>query len=166
MRPNRTSYGPPATGDELDRLIRIVADLAAILRRSVEAGLAGTGVTPPTRALMATLQDNGPRPVPKLGLALGVTRQAVQPLVDALVAEGRAELLPNAGNRRSPLVRLTDAGAEAFAAIRAAEMRQVWRIAAQYPRTEIASTRRIITSLRRSFAAANGVQTPDQSAED
>ena len=64
MRPNRTSYGPPATGDELDRLIRIVADLAAILRGSVEAGLAGTGVTPPTRALMATLQDNGPRPVP------------------------------------------------------------------------------------------------------
>jgi DNA-binding MarR family transcriptional regulator len=153
MTRSQSPYTKPASGDELYYLIRIIADVSTVLHRSIETGLKGTGVSLPMRYLMEALEDFGPRPVPKLAIGLGVTRQAVQPLVDALVADGRAELLPNSANRRSPLVRLTDKGARIFAEIQAAELTHVWRVAKQYPSVEIASTRRTLISLRRAFWA-------------
>ena len=150
----------PATADEVDRLIRTIAAFAQAWRTSRDLSLAGTDVSPPVRALLAALDASGPRAVPKLAVALGVTRQAVQPLVDALVAAGRAELLPNAANRRSPLVRLTEEGQRLFAAIRAVEMTPMMRIAKRFPAVEIANARRTITGLTLAVAALRAFE-PD-----
>ena len=158
------SHKRPATAEEVDRLILTVAVFAKAWHTKRDVALAGTDISPPVRALLAALETSGPRAVPKLALALGVTRQAVQPLVDTLVAAGRAELLPNAANRRSPLVRLTDEGQRLFAAIRGAEMAPIGRIAKRFQAVEIANARRTITGLMLAVAAL-GAPEPDADAE-
>lgn len=50
-----------------------------------------------------------------IAVALGISKQAVQQLVDELVAEGVVARVPNPDDARGKLVRLTTRGAEALA---------------------------------------------------
>lgn len=54
--------------------------------------------------------DAGPRTVAQIGRAMGLTRQAVQRVVNELEAEGIVELVDNPEHRRARLVRLSAAG--------------------------------------------------------
>ena len=54
--------------------------------------------------------DAGPRTVAQIGRAMGLTRQAVQRVVNELEAEGIVELVDNPEHRRARLVRLSDDG--------------------------------------------------------
>jgi len=62
------------------------------------------------RGLLRGLARYGPRSVPQLARARSVTRQHTQEVVDKLVADGLAELVPNPAHARSPLVRATRRG--------------------------------------------------------
>jgi DNA-binding MarR family transcriptional regulator len=59
----------------------------------------------------------GPRTVPQIARRLGVSRQAVQRIADALVADGSAAFERNPDHATSPLLSLTPPGRAALAAI-------------------------------------------------
>src|SRR5512142_2376536 len=63
------------------------------------------------RGLLRGLVRYGPRSVPQLARARSVTRQHTQEVVDRLVADGLAALVPNPAHARSRLVRATRRGA-------------------------------------------------------
>ena len=63
------------------------------------------------RAVLEYLDRNGPTTVPQMAKARRVTRQRIQALVNALLAEGLVEIQPNPASKRSPLVGLCETGA-------------------------------------------------------
>lgn len=62
------------------------------------------------RGILRGLARYGAQSVPQLARARSVTRQNVQPVVDALVSEGLAVAIVNPRNRRSPLFAVTERG--------------------------------------------------------
>lgn len=64
------------------------------------------------RWTLRRIHRDGPQTVPALARVRAVRRQTLQPIVDALAAEGLVELRPNPGHARSELVALTRRGAE------------------------------------------------------
>jgi DNA-binding MarR family transcriptional regulator len=87
---------------------------------------AAEGMTKPARLTAARWQVLGavlrqPLTVSAIARAMGLTRQAVQRLADALVADGMAEYADNPAHRRSKLLQPT---AEAWAAIDVIRPRQ------------------------------------------
>ncbi len=62
------------------------------------------------RGVLRGLTRYGAQTVPALARARSVTRQSLQPVVDALVRDGLAELLENPRHARSALARATPKG--------------------------------------------------------
>jgi DNA-binding MarR family transcriptional regulator len=62
------------------------------------------------RGILRGLVRYGPQTVPQLARARLVTRQHVQPVVDALARDGLVEIVPNPKHARSRLVRATARG--------------------------------------------------------
>jgi DNA-binding MarR family transcriptional regulator len=62
------------------------------------------------RGILRGLLRYGPQTVPELARARSVTRQNIQPVVDALVADGLAERVDNPAHARSPRIRVTSKG--------------------------------------------------------
>jgi DNA-binding MarR family transcriptional regulator len=62
------------------------------------------------RGILRGLARYGAQTVPEMARTRSVTRQNVQPVVDALVAEGLVSRLPNPAHRRSPLYEVTPVG--------------------------------------------------------
>jgi DNA-binding MarR family transcriptional regulator len=58
-----------------------------------------------------------PLTVPQIARRMGLTRQSVQASVNRLRAEGLVEAEDNPDHRRSPLIRLTERGSRAYAAL-------------------------------------------------
>ncbi len=58
-----------------------------------------------------------PLTVPQIARRMGLTRQAVQASVNRLLAEALAQTGDNLDHRRSPLIRLTELGAQKYAAL-------------------------------------------------
>jgi len=59
--------------------------------------------------------------VPGIARVLGQSRQAVQRITDVMELDGLLRYLPNPGHKRSVLVCLTDAGQEAYTALRSVQ---------------------------------------------
>jgi DNA-binding MarR family transcriptional regulator len=108
------------------------------------AAIHGEGrLSGPRRTLLVALAASGPQTVARLAAARAESRQRLQPLVNALIADGLVAAAANPAHRRSPLMFLTAAG-----------RRQVERIA----RTEGELRARLTpTSSPRAIAAAAGV---------
>jgi DNA-binding MarR family transcriptional regulator len=109
-----------AAGDAFTALILRVFRLNGLLLSAADA-LAG-----PTRLTAARWQVLGavlrePLTVSQIARAMGLTRQSVQRLADALVADGLATYMPNPAHRRAKLLRPT---AEGWAAIDVIRPRQ------------------------------------------
>lgn len=62
------------------------------------------------RGILRGLERSGPRTVPQMARARRVSRQHIQVLVNGLVADGLLEAAPNPAHKRSPLIRLSQAG--------------------------------------------------------
>ncbi len=80
-------------------------------------------VTLGMRAVLETLARDGDGTVPAIARRRHVTRQHIQALVDALVERKLVERTANPAHRRSPIVRLTPAGAHALRRMKAREAR-------------------------------------------
>jgi DNA-binding MarR family transcriptional regulator len=118
--------------------------------RAVTDSLHGrSGLTSVCRGVLQELARLGPRTVPQLARRRHCSRQHLQALINRLVAEGMAELLPNPDHRRSRLVQLTDRGRE--------EIEEMWRreedLVAALPITasedEVVIAVRVLQELRR-----------------
>ena len=93
-----------------------------------------------------------PLTVSGVARAMGLTRQSVQRLADALVADGLAEYADNPRHRRARLLRPTDAGWDAIAVIRPLQHAFTHRVtegmAAEELRQAVAVMDRLIARLQ------------------
>lgn len=94
---------------EMQFLVADVFELAAALRRNGETIAKLAGQTQARWQVMWTAAS-GQLSVAMIARRLGITRQSVQRVADAIVAEGLASFEPNPDHRRSPLLILTPAG--------------------------------------------------------
>jgi DNA-binding MarR family transcriptional regulator len=104
---------------EADRLALVVADvyeLAGTLRRVGEDLAGAVGQTQARWQLLSVLSD-GLWTASDAARRLGVSRQAVQRVADALIDDGLVRAEPNPGHRRAPHLRLTSEGEAALQAI-------------------------------------------------
>jgi DNA-binding MarR family transcriptional regulator len=103
------------------------------------------------QVLGAVLRE--PLPVSGIARAMGLTRQSVQRLADALVADGMAEYLPNPAHRRARLLHPTAAGWAAIDAIRPLQYAWTHRVTADMGAAElraaVATLDRVIAGLER-----------------
>jgi DNA-binding MarR family transcriptional regulator len=109
---------------DADRLALVVADvfeLAGTFRRSGEALAGRVGQTQARWQLLSVLSD-GSWTASDAARRLGVSRQAVQRVADALVDDGLVRPDPNPGNKRAPHLRLTAEGEAALEAISAGSL--------------------------------------------
>ena len=60
-------------------------------------------------------RNNEPRTASQIARNMGLHRQTVQPLVDALAADGLLEFFDNPNHRRAKLIRMTTSGKKAYA---------------------------------------------------
>ncbi|GAA0909801.1 MarR family winged helix-turn-helix transcriptional regulator [Streptomyces thermoalcalitolerans] len=111
----------PLPPDELGRRLTEVFDLVGPLyrrvQRKVEQDQAAAGLSVGIRAVLDLLHKHGPMTVPQMGRAQAISRQFVQRMVNDAAARGLVESVPNPAHRRSPLIRLTDAGRAAITAV-------------------------------------------------
>ena len=95
----------------VERLPRVYFKLKAFGDR-VWAAL---GVTTAERGILGDLAVGEPLTVPQLAAMRPVSRQAVQPVLTALLDRGLVETRPNARKKRSPFYRITRKGREVLA---------------------------------------------------
>lgn len=134
-------------------LLQQVRPLHRRVARSVGAHLKPSGIGIGARAVLALLVESEPQSVPALGRSLFLPRQNVQKWVDELLAAGLVERRPNPAHRRSQLVRPTEAGREAFAAIRARENAALLPLADRLSAAEIETARMVLAACLEHFSA-------------
>lgn len=132
---------------ELYAVLRFIRPLHLLSARAVTAALDGEQITLGIRALLETVEQGGPAPVPAIGRALSMPRQVIQRLVDQAGALGLVVATPNPAHKRSPIVALTAAGQATFARIHAAELRTLDPIAAGLDAQDVAAAVRVLDAL-------------------
>lgn len=103
-------------GDEIASLVADVYELAGLFRRSGEAIAAREGQTQARWQFLSVIADD-PLTVPQAARRLGVTRQAVQRVVNELLDDGLVEPEANPDHRTSSLMTLTGSGRQVLARI-------------------------------------------------
>jgi DNA-binding MarR family transcriptional regulator len=103
------------------------------------------------RGLLRGLVRYGPQTVPALAKARTVTRQNVQPVVDALLAEGLVRLAENPKHARSPLVTATPRGVELVKRWDQADARVLAAVGRGLSREELEITARTLRAVRERF---------------
>lgn len=106
----------------------MVGPLYRRVYRRVERDASIEGLSVGVRAVLERLAARGQETVPQLGRALALSRQFVQRMVNDAAAAGYVELRRNPAHRRSSLVALTDAGADAIATVKAREYAALGRV--------------------------------------
>jgi DNA-binding MarR family transcriptional regulator len=99
-----------------------------------------------------------PLTVPQIARRMGLSRQSVHTTVRRLVADGLLELAANVDHRRSQLVRLTERGSEAYAAMDARQAAWVNRIAAGISSAELETAARVLDELCRKLEAEGSAE--------
>jgi DNA-binding MarR family transcriptional regulator len=98
----------------------------------------------PRRTVLIGLHRSGPRTVAQLAREREQSRQRFQPIVNALIADGLLQAVPNAAHKQSPLIVLTANGRRAVQRIQATE--QTWR-----PRLKVATSEARLASATRTL---------------
>lgn len=106
-----------AAGDAFTELLLRVFHLNGLFQAAAVEMAQPAGLTPARWQVLGAVLSQ-PRTVPGIARVMGLTRQSVQRLADAMVEDGVLEYVPNPAHRRSPLVRPTAAGLAAIDVIR------------------------------------------------
>ena len=151
-----TRRRPTNTGDEhgdewwgelselFDENVRFYLRLSAVAARMHGEGpLSG-----PRRTVLVNLHRSGPRTVAQMAREREQSRQRFQPLVNALIADGLLEAVPNAAHKQSPLIALTAKGRRAVRRIH--EVEQAWRprLDVAIPKARLAVATRVLRDVR------------------
>lgn len=103
------------------------------------------------RGILRGLARYGAQTVPEMARTRSVTRQNVQPVVDALVAEGLVVRVPNPAHRRSPRYEVTAEGRAIAARMDRTDAKLVAAVGRGLRATEIATTVRMLRTVRERF---------------
>ena len=125
-------------GEFFDESVRFYLRLSALA-----AKMHGKGpVSGPRRTVLVGVARGGPRTVAQMARERELSRQRFQPLVNALIADGLLQAVPNPAHRQSPLIALTPKGERAVQRIQ--QIEDEWR-----PRLNVpVSTVRLKEALR------------------
>lgn len=108
-------------GEFFDESVRVYLRLSALAVKMHGKGpLSG-----PRRTVLVGLARSGPRTVAQMAREREQSRQRFQPLVNALIADGLVQAVPNPAHRQSPLIALTRQGERAVQRIQQIEVE--WR---------------------------------------
>lgn len=135
-----------ADADELPLLIADLFEAAGAVRRHGDRIASLVGQTQARWQILSVLSQ-GDWTVPRVAHRLGVSRQAVQRTIDLLRADGLVGVTSNPEHRRSPLLRLTDPGQAALAAIGTEARRWHATVASGIDARDLAAARRVLLTL-------------------
>jgi DNA-binding MarR family transcriptional regulator len=130
----------PAKPEEL--FIALVDEIPPLffrLRGLAERAHYARGISAAQRAVLRDIVEHGPLTAPGLAAMRTVTRQAVQPVIDELFAEGLVEAQDNPRHKRSCLIVATKQGVKTHAAIRADELKALKHTAREFSLAELTS---------------------------
>jgi DNA-binding MarR family transcriptional regulator len=139
-----------------DESVRFYLRLSA-----VAAKMHGEGpLSGPRRTVLLSLHRSGPRTVAQLAKEREQSRQRFQPIVNALIADGLLQAVPNAAHKQSPLIVVTANGRRAVQRIIAIE--QAWR-----PRMDVSISKARLANATRALRDVRGgleelLRRPDQ----
>jgi len=122
------------------RLFRAMADTADQYLKDDE-------LTAADRAVMEFLYPDQKLSVPAIAGKYRTSRQHVQVTANALLARGLLRSEPNPQHKRSPLMRLSEHGRDAFAEIRRNEESLIDKLFLDLDQQDIESTRRSLQTL-------------------
>ena len=125
---------------------------------------ADLGLTAAKRTVLEALHHGGAQTVPAIARARNVSRQHIQQLADALVADGFAAFTENPAHRRSQLLSMTPKGSAAFSALRAREAAPVSEVAAALPAAQLKTCCETLIQFRDALAALD--LPSDETAEE
>lgn len=157
-RPERVSDAgaPPSgrtpAGDALTEIVLATFPLHGRFLEAAERLAKPVGLTAARwQVLGAVLHE--PRTVSGVARVMGLTRQSVQRLADALVADGLAELRDNPEHRRAKLLIATPKGLDAVRAIHADQVAWANRVTAGLDAEELRAALATIERLRAAVEA-------------
>lgn len=127
---------------------------------------ADLGLTAAKRTVLEALHHGGAQTVPSIARSRNVSRQHIQQLADALVADGFATFTENPAHRRSQLLSMTPKGSAAFAALRAREAAPVAQVAAALPSAQLKACCEVLVQFRNTIANLDLPSTDRTEATD
>lgn len=133
------------TGD-LALLVADIYEAAGALRRSGEAIAATEGQTQARWQLLSAVSQEA-LSVPRAARRLGVSRQGVQRVANALIEDGLAELRANPDHRASPLLALTPSGRQTLERITTRAQVATETLSAKITSADIATVRSLLRHL-------------------
>jgi len=136
-------------------LTDLVLELFRLNNRMLAAGdrlVADLGLTSARWQVLGTIvASERPQPVAWLARDMGANRQNIQRIVNDLAADGLVEFRSNPHHRRAQLVVLTDDGKKCFDDAMRLQAPWVNNLADGLKVSDIETTHRVITSIRRKF---------------
>jgi DNA-binding MarR family transcriptional regulator len=139
--------------DETVRLyLQLNAKATAIYRRGELSG--------PRRTVLMTIARSGPRTVAQVARDRSEARQRVQPLVNALIAEGLLASTVNPAHKRAPLVALTARGEAFVREIAQHESRLRARLKLTVPKTDLVRAADTLKAVREVLEASESPELP------
>lgn len=114
---------------------------------SVEAGLAGTGLTVRMRAVLEILLKHGAQTVPEIAAKLEIKRQYVQIMCNETLASGFVEQRANPRHKRSPILALTEGGRELIEQIISQELKVMEEVGAQLRSDEVSTALEVVLAV-------------------
>lgn len=152
---DRTSAGE-AAAQPLQQAIEAVRRLFHALSGAAGRTQDGFGITASMRAVLDALHEGGPRTVPRIARGQGVSRQHVQVVANALLAQGLVECVDNPDHLRSPLLRLSEAGTKACEAMLRREGRVLTEVAKRIPGGDLKVTLKTLNAMESGLNRAEG----------
>jgi DNA-binding MarR family transcriptional regulator len=142
--PAQRPLGPPrvAYTEGGVALFHLLRELEAALPRLFELPVSSGRM-----ALLRSLALRGPRNLSELARERGVSRQGVQRLAEALVAEGLARSAVDPRSARAKRLELTEAGLAAYRALAQQEARALNARAAGLTPAELQTAARVVRAL-------------------
>ena len=125
-----------AAGDALTELLLRVFRLNGLFLSEAEEIARPTGLSPARWQVLGAVLAQ-PRTVSGIARVMGLTRQSVQRLADALVEAGITEYIDNPAHRRARLLRATAAGWAAIEVIRPRQYAWTHRVTADISAEEL-----------------------------
>jgi len=140
-----------------EALSDLIVEIFRINGRLLTAGdrlVADLGLTSARWQVIGAIAIAGqPQTVPAIARSMGLTRQAVQRLINELLADGLVEARTNPNHRRARLFSLTSVGTAAFEGATARQAPWAEALAAGGAVAEIRAAERVLRSLRHRLEA-------------
>lgn len=143
---DRKDAAEPAV-QPLQQAIQAVRRLSFAFSGKADRVHAELGVTAAMRGVLEILHERGPRTVPQIAREKGVSRQHVQLVVNALLAQGLVGSADNPDHLRSPLMRLSAKGGKVCETVFRRETRLLADLAKRIPGADLKVTLKTLNAM-------------------